>query len=488
MNRRHVFTFSVTLISFASAPALAQPALKIACVGDFHTGPNVQSVAGMIASWAPDAVVTVGDNNYTANDATVASWDNEVGQYYGQFIRYPAGSSSVYAPGPPANKFFPALGNHDWDAGIGGWYNYFELPGNERYYDVVKGPVHLFFIDSDGREYDGNTSSSVQGQWLQQRLAASASPWKIVLFHHSPYSSSSGHGNTPNMQWPFSDWGATLVFSGHDHSYERIVKNGFNYIVNGIGGMPLYEFRPTPEPGSVVRYNASHGAVLLSATTLLLVVRSYSTSGVLFDSLRIFDSTVPVQLSNFSGTYVAQSRVHLAWTTLSETRNYGFEVQRRENRHSTFLTLPTGFVPGHGTTLLSHRYFFNDNNAITSSSEYRLKIIDLDGGVEFSEGIVVNAPTSSIDVPQPTGFRLDQNFPNPFNPVTTIRFSVGTYGHTSLRVFDGLGQEVMLLLDGNQDAGEHSVQVNTQRLASGVYYYRLIAGEHSATRQFTVLK
>src|SRR5438067_20338 len=79
---------------------------------------------------------------------------------------------------------------------------------------------------TDSHEPDGYATTSKQGQWLQAQLPASTAPWKVVYSPHPPYSS--GYfGNTPVMQWPFQQWGATAVLSGSDHDYERIVLNGF---------------------------------------------------------------------------------------------------------------------------------------------------------------------------------------------------------------------------------------------------------------------
>jgi hypothetical protein len=65
------------------------------------------------------------------------------------------------------NQFFPTLGNHDWyTPGAQPYLDYFHLPGNERYYDFVWGPVHFFAIDSDENEPDGVNQSSVQAKWL----------------------------------------------------------------------------------------------------------------------------------------------------------------------------------------------------------------------------------------------------------------------------------------------------------------------------------
>ena len=97
----------------------------------------------------------------------------------------------------------------------------------------------------------------------------------------------------------------------------------------------------------------------------------------------------------------------------------------------------------------------------------------------------------------PAVFELAQNYPNPFNPSTTIRFSipVGTYGHTSLRVYNLLGQEVATLVDEEKPAGSYSVSWNARQtnggqaigLASGVYFYRLSVGQFSAIKKLVLL-
>jgi hypothetical protein len=128
--------------------------------------------------------------------------------------------------------------------------------------------VHFFALDSDSRESDGVSSSSVQAQWLEPRLEASESPWQIVYFHHAPYSSGL-HGSTDWMQWPFAGWGAEAVLTGHDHTYERIFRDEIVYFVNGLGGGAIYDFRLFPVEGSQVRYNDDYGAMLVEATRLV---------------------------------------------------------------------------------------------------------------------------------------------------------------------------------------------------------------------------
>ncbi len=258
------------------------PPVRFAVIGDYGAGgPPEAQVAALVANWNPDFVITVGDNNYPSGSA--ASIDDNIGQFYHSFIEPYKGN---YGNGAEQNRFFPTLGNHDWDTpGAKPYLNYFTLPGNERYYDFFWGPLQFFAVDSDSREPDGVSSSSPQAAWLQERLASSTAPWKIVYFHHAPYSSGT-HGPTTWMQWPFKEWGASVVLSGHDHTYERLEIDGLPYIIDGIGGNGRYEFQHDM-PGSQVRYNENYGALLVEATPDQITFQFFNVAGKLIDTLQL---------------------------------------------------------------------------------------------------------------------------------------------------------------------------------------------------------
>ena len=81
-----------------------------------------------------------------------------------------------------------------------------------------------------------------------------------------------------------------------------------------------------------------------------------------------------------------------------------------------------------------------------------------------------------------------QNFPNPFNPSTTIGYVVPTQSYVSIRLYDVLGREVGVLVDGLQSPGNYSVHLDASSLASGVYFYKLQANTFGQTRKLTVVK
>jgi hypothetical protein len=250
------------------------PVTRFAVIGDFGlAGQPEADVASLVKSWEPELIITTGDNNYPDGEAETI--DDNIGQYYQAFIHPYHGE---YGPGAEVNRFFPTLGNHDWTTNQAqAHFDYFELPNNERYYDFVWGLVHFFAIDSDSREPDGVGRSSIQGQWLEQQLAASTAPWKVVYMHQPPYSSSTD-GSIDWAQWPYAVWGATVVIAGHSHVYERLLIDDFPYFVNGLGGGPIYAFSE-PISGSQVRFNDDYGAMLVEATpekfTLQFITRGF---------------------------------------------------------------------------------------------------------------------------------------------------------------------------------------------------------------------
>ncbi len=270
---------TVTLAPTPTATLTPLPLVRFAVIGDYGLADDAEAaVAALVLSWQPDFILTVGDNNYPSGAADTI--DENVGQYFQAYI-YPY--YGQYGPGTDTNRFFPTLGNHDWTIRQAqAYFDYFTLPGNERYYDFTWGPVHIFALDSDDREPDGVGRSSDQAAWLQENLVASSATWNIIAFHHAPYSSAL-HGGTDWMRWHFKDWGADVVLSGHDHVYERLMIQDMPYFVNGLGGGARYAFND-PEPGSVVRYRNDYGAMLISASEIQITLEFITVDNEIIDS------------------------------------------------------------------------------------------------------------------------------------------------------------------------------------------------------------
>ncbi len=191
---------------------------------------------------------------------------------------------------------------------------------------------------------------------------------------------------------------------------------------------------------------------------------------------------VPVELTAFTAE-IKNNSVLLNWRTATEINNSGFEIERSlKTANGKTEWNKIGFVQGNGSSTQIHEYSYSDNNIVKQGHYlYRLKQIDFDGRYGFS-------PEVGIDISKPTVYYLGQNFPNPFNPTTTIEFSIPERSHVSLKVYDVLGTEVATLVDGWMESTNHKVIFNAKNLASGIYYYTLSTGNFTSTKKLILLK
>ena len=211
------------------------------------------------------------------------------------------------------------------------------------------------------------------------------------------------------------------------------------------------------------------------------------STSLTLDGVRIATSwkvgTLPIQLSRFMAVGETGGTL-ISWTTLSETNNYGFEVQKSAERTSGYQPV-SGLIAGHGTTNEPHSYEFRDTTG-TNGKFYRLKQIDLDQSVHYSE------PTEAVltHVGERTlpGSSLDQNYPNPFNPATVIAYQVPSSMRVTLKIYDLLGREVATLVSGRKPAGRYTVEFDGSGLPSGTYLYRLETEDRLETKRMILLR
>jgi hypothetical protein len=192
-------------------------------------------------------------------------------------------------------------------------------------------------------------------------------------------------------------------------------------------------------------------------------------------------SPLPIQLASSAANVIRGSDVEVAWKTVSETNNYGFEIYRKRGDAAEWAKI--GFVQGHGTTLAPHSYTYVDAGLSFGKYYYQIKQIDLDGKSEtFSPmEVTVGAAVEKL--------MLAQNYPNPFNPSTVIEFVVPMNGHVTMKVYNVLGQEVATLFDGNAEAGRiNSTRFNASNMPSGLYFYTLRSSGTSETKRMLLTK
>ncbi len=195
--------------------------LKFAAIGDNGTGDKPQyEIGAQMNAWRGkfpfDMVIMLGDNLYGSQRAR---------DFVDKF-------ENPYKPLLDAGvKFYAALGNHDNQT------NRFYKPWNmngERYYSYSKKNVRFFVLDSDYMD-------PKQLQWVENELKNAREDWKIAYFHHPLYSSGGRHGSEVDLRVTleplFVKYGVNVVYSGHDHIYERIKpQKGIYYFVAGSSG------------------------------------------------------------------------------------------------------------------------------------------------------------------------------------------------------------------------------------------------------------
>jgi 3',5'-cyclic AMP phosphodiesterase CpdA len=218
----------VTLFSLAgplwpqnSTLPLKSGSVRFAVIGDMGTGDPAQyevaeTMAGLHQKFPFDFVITLGDNIYGGKSPK--DFDRKFGTPYKSLI-----DAGV--------KFYASLGNHDETAET--FYKPFNMNGH-RYYTFKMGDVHFFALDSNYMDPD-------QLNWLANELKSAGKGWKIPFFHHPLYSSARAHGSSLELRKLleplFADGSVQVVFSGHDHVYERIKpQKGIAYFVEGASG------------------------------------------------------------------------------------------------------------------------------------------------------------------------------------------------------------------------------------------------------------
>jgi hypothetical protein len=193
------------------------------------------------------------------------------------------------------------------------------------------------------------------------------------------------------------------------------------------------------------------------------------------------NAALPIQLASSTANVIRGGDVEIAWKTVSETNNYGFEIYRKRSETGEWTKI--GFVQGHGTTLVPQSYSYADAGLSFGKYYYRIKQVDLDGKSE-------TFPEMSVTVGAcPDKFILGQNYPNPFNPSTQIEFEVPQSGSASVKVYNLLGQEVGTVFAGNVEAGKiNTARFDATNLSSGIYYYTLRSAGKVETKRMVLMK
>lgn len=274
-------------------------------------------------------------------------------------------------------------------------------------------------------------------------------------------------------------------------SYEFIGGGGNDVASLWVNPFPL---ESNNIPAATVTHTNTGGTDLTNVGRLGLRQSLASGNGMgtlQIDEIRISDSwnlaPLPVELAFFSITILKEG-VNLNWRTETEVNNYGFEIQKSADRIKKSEWSTIGFVQGYGNSNSPKQYSFVDENISTGKYSYRLKQVDTDGQFKYSKVIEVNLDS-------PSKIELGQNYPNPYNPTTTINFTLPEAGNVKLSVYNIIGEQVAELINGYREAGVYSINFNAyelsfggQRLNSGVYFYRLSTDNFTDIKKMILMK
>jgi hypothetical protein len=280
MHRRITrLTLAVALAFLALAPLPAAPpapatlplapgSVRFMVVGDMGTGSTRQRETARVMSdvhtrFPFTFAITVGDNIY--GDESPAGMEQKFVVPYKALLDRDV-------------SFHASLGNHDDPSQR--FYRLFNMNG-ERYYSFTKGEIQFFALDS-------TLMTREQLTWLELGLERSKAPWKIAYFHHPLYSSGRRHGPQMVLRGALepllATYGVQVVFTGHEHFYERLtLQNGVQHFINGAGGQ-LRRGNVERSNQTAAHFDSDNSFMVIEVTPDELYFESISRKGETVDA------------------------------------------------------------------------------------------------------------------------------------------------------------------------------------------------------------
>ena len=418
-------------LTAASNAHAATAGVTVGAAGDIACDPSSntptshscqeQATSNLLTAMSPDAVLPLGDNQYTAG--ALSAFQQVYGPTWGREL-------AITHPVP---------GNHEYGtSGAAGYFGYFGAaagPSSRGYYSYNLGSWHLIALDSECAFIGGCAKGSAEETWLRQDLAANPGVCTLAYWHRPRFSSSSSTPSDSSFSTFWTDLfnaGADLVLNGHAHDYERFApqdpsqlpnpQNGVSEFIVGTGGDDFQKMG-VPLPNSVVRNSSTFGVLKLT-----LGSGSYSWQFEPIAGSTFTDSgSAPCHLgakppaapTRLTATPVSTNEIDLSWTA-STTSGVTYAVYRGGVQVATVS----------GTT-------YHDTGLAPQTS-YKYQVVAIDSAGNQSAGSTAVTATT----PAATGTLV---YAPTDDATVEINSPTTNFGHSGTLVVDGNAKEDFLL-------------------------------------------
>lgn len=233
--------------------------------------------------------------------------------------------------------------------------------------------------------------------------------------------------------------------------------------------------------------------VILSGSLFALTGFADSTVNVTLDET-ISDTPLPVELSSFTATTTANLFVKLQWVSETESNMLGYNVWRgSEGELSEATKITFSIIPAYNNSFTTNYSYLDEEVTPGDVYYYWLQGVSLDLTSEYFGPLSVTVEEPEEEVPLIFTTTLRKNFPNPFNPDTTIEYSIREETETVLRIYNLRGQVVKTLFSGIKEAGEYRAIWNGtdssgREVSSGIYFYRLTTDHYDSINKMLLVK
>ncbi|MEK7262904.1 MAG: T9SS type A sorting domain-containing protein, partial [Bacteroidota bacterium] len=400
------------------------------------------------------------------------------------------------------------------NGGTSGWESPLGIGNSKTVYSlaidstggVAAGHSQVFYVGLDAGSGNGGIwkSSNTGSSWSQWSLPGGASADRKILsvalntkVPGTVYAGGIRVSSNDNVcLWKTTNSGTSWsAISGRTDTVKKILmhpsyKNSANYLwVIAADGRKIYK---SADGGTNWTDVTTIGGVVIP-TPINDLRRDISDSANIYvacgGGVYKVNPSPEAPLNLVNATQETDVHPKISWDASPEADVQSYKVYKKINNGSYYLAATT-----------TNTYWIDQNEIMEGGDPYTVTyfVKAYDTGSNFSDASNTVEITVYMFSEQklregslrdlPKEFSLEQNFPNPFNPTTTIKFALPVDANVTMKVFNSAGQEVAVLVNGFREAGFYEIKLDAKKLASGVYFYKLTAGNYSEMKKMALMK